>query len=122
MNADLSKRLERLRLFSTRYEIELRHTDGRAYLVLYTARRTFAGMIGAVRERWDDVAALTGVDSWDAGGKRNATEGRVTSGEWSIRFSGRTQRECYITGELPFVGDVAKAIIDGLSAAIGGAQ
>ncbi len=26
-------------------------------------------------------------------------------GDWSIKFTGRTQREAVISGELPFIGD-----------------
>jgi hypothetical protein len=28
-----------------------------------------------------------------------------TMGEWAIRFTGRTEREAIIAGELPYIGD-----------------
>lgn len=87
----------------TRYELMVEHTSGHRVLVCYTPRRTLSGLLAAGRERFADLERVTGVKAWDAAGK--AAEGLVSqNGAWTLRFSGRTQREAHAS-ELPFVAD-----------------
>lgn len=91
----------------TRYEIiaEDRQT-GRKVLVGYTARKSQDGITAMLTQTLDDVAMArlhrlskaTAKEpaSWEAFGRKP----EVKSGTWTVKFSGRTQRDCRSTGEL----------------------
>jgi hypothetical protein len=104
MEVSLTEKLERLRNYSTRYELAISHADGRRYLVAYSPRNNRRGLFDAVRGRGAAIVALTGADDMVFGNR--AADG-ATVGAWTIRFTQRTQREAYIEGELSYVGDVA---------------
>lgn len=102
----LQDRLARLKNYSTRYELLAIHRDYKV-LLCYTSRRTRAGVVDAIRNRGAELVALTGSENFTFG--KNATDG-VRLGEWTIKFTGRTQRECIIQDdEYPFILDVAAA-------------
>ena len=75
-------------------------------LVAYCGNRTRRMILRACRERAEALVALTGDKS--IGFSRRAAEG-ATMGEWSIRFTGRTQRDAISAGELPYVKDSVAA-------------
>ena len=108
MDATLEAKLSRLKNYSTRYELVASRGTGpdrESYLIAYTSRNNRQGLWAAVTQesRVHKLIALTG-DKEIHFAKR-AGDG-ATMGEWTIRFSGRTQRECYIEGELPYIGDL----------------
>jgi hypothetical protein len=86
----------------TRYEVELHTADGRRFLVGYTPRRSFTGLLAAVRKMGKSILAITNLPE-DATTSRNGTALGLGYGH-VIRFTGRTQRDAIVGGELPFVG------------------
>ena len=97
MKRTKEERLARLKNYRTRYEVVLTNGTDK-YLVLYTSRRSKMGLCLAVQQRSDAVSLITnGINPWLS--KRGDTS---HPGEWSVLFSGRTQREAITDGELPF--------------------
>jgi hypothetical protein len=99
------EKLARLKNRSTRYEIVLTNGTGTKFLVLYTAQHSYRGLVAAIRQRYDAILARTGGELPNA-----AKPGQVFVGnEWRCFFSGRTQRDAIIAGELPFAEVAASA-------------
>ncbi len=96
----LEEKLARLRNHHTRYELAMWCGD-RKILIAYTPRRGWAGITAAIQSKADAIVAAAGAD-YIRFGKR-ASDG-ATLGDWTINFTGRTQREAYIQGELEYVG------------------
>jgi len=95
----LQEKLARIKNYSTRYELVAIHSDGRKVLVGYTPRRGRSGLY--------DMLATNGPAWVKFSGAENVTFGKrvadgAISGDWSINFSGRTQRDAICNGELPF--------------------
>lgn len=99
MTPELTAKLARLKNFHTRYEI-VATKDGQKILAGYTARRGRRGLLGMLSMHAAAWTALTG-DNAIQFAKRTADGG--TMGGWKINFSGRTQREAILGGELPFI-------------------
>ena len=93
--------LERLRFAPTRYEIEMVAPSGARHLIAYTPRRNFRGLLDAVRQRGAAIIRRAGMPE-DARGERAGASLRFADGT-VIRFSGRTQRDAIMGGELPYV-------------------
>lgn len=103
MDATLQARLERLRHYSTRYEAVLTHADsGERRLLCYTARKSSAGLLSAVFSRGEALVAFSGAERVE-----NIKGAGLRLGPWRVAFSGRTQREAIITGELTYFADSA---------------
>ncbi len=107
MNANLERRLARLKNYRTRYELAIRHPDGRCYLVSYSDRKSRDAIFHSVaaESRATRLIELTG-DPQIRFGKRVADG--ATMGEWTVNFTGRTQRECFLGDggpELDYIGD-----------------
>lgn len=106
--ATITAKLARLHNRGTAYELAMSRTlpDGTkdARLVAYTPRRNRNGLFDACcdKRRVDYLMKLTGSDNLRFG--KRVVDG-ATMGEWTVNFSGRTQREAIIEGELPYVGD-----------------
>jgi len=100
------QKLDRLKNYRTRYELIASHPDGRKLLIRYTARQGRRGLLDALTMDAARVCQVLGADDihW---GKRAADGGHM--GEWTVKFSGRTQREAILGGELPFYANFEKA-------------
>ena len=92
------EKLARLKNRHTRYEIVLTNGTDTNYLVLYTAQHSQSGLRAAVRQRYDAILVITGGEAPFAAKRSDVFKGR----ERRCFFSGRTQREAIIEGELPF--------------------
>lgn len=105
MDATLLKRLGWLRHHATRYELAAVHPDGRKILIAYTRQKSRNGIWNAVTEdhRMQKIIALVGAA--DCEFLKPATAGLQMS-EWTIKFTGRTQRDALLSGELAFVLDL----------------
>lgn len=111
LTLEQTTRLEREKYHATGYEVILEHDSGERYLITYTRRRSYAGMRSAVWQNYFDelIAFLRarGMDDsarveWDKSKKQERLSMHADKApEWTIRFSGRTKRECIIEGELP---------------------
>ena len=90
----------------TRHEIELRHDDGRAFLVAYVARTTGQALRETIQEtdRWEAITRITGAHAFAIVNPRSVAEGYHQAG-WTLRYSGHTQRDRRSLGELPFILD-----------------
>lgn len=109
---ELIERLTRLQGRKTLYEIIIECTEtGARYLMSYSDRWTRSSIVTDIRERVEAIRKVTGVadEAWERGNKvADPITGRDAQGHtWKIRKSGRTQRECYCEGELPWIVDVA---------------
>ena len=91
------RKLSRIKNYRTRYELTISNGEV-TYLVCYAERNNRRGMIEILQKRYDRIAKLTGSDVAIDG-----TEGE--SGNWRIKWSGRTQRECILSGEHDFLGE-----------------
>lgn len=103
MTATLQQRLERIARHRTKYEVVATSPDGRRVLLGYTPRKGRQGLcdlISSRRERAEAIVRLCGSEEYRTA---KAARDGATCGEWKINFSGRTQRECYLGGELPYV-------------------
>jgi hypothetical protein len=90
---------------NTLYEL-VAECNGRSVLIAYCSRRGRRDIWNAVtsKDRVHHVIRLTGADQI-AFAKKACDGGAM--GQWKIRFSGRTQRDAIVNGELPYVVDLA---------------
>lgn len=93
------EKLIRIRNYGTRYELVASHPDGRKVLVGYTPRRGRSGLFDMLAKNGEAWVKFSGAENITFG--KRVSDGAV-SGEWSIKFSGRTQRDAICNGELPF--------------------
>lgn len=93
------QKLDRLKNYRTRYELAASHPDGRKVLIRYTARKGRRGLLDALTMDAARVCKVLGSD--DIHWAKRAADGG-TMGDWTVKFSGRTQREAILDGELPF--------------------
>lgn len=102
-------KVARLARYSTKYEVTLEH-DGRTYLVGYTGRQSKQGLLDRMHAAGPAILRITAmpddatVRMVDAISGHARTFALVFSQGSRIRFSGRTQRDAILAGELPFVG------------------
>lgn len=103
MPQTVTERLERLRNRATLYELAISRGDT-AYLVAY-CRKGQRGIWDAItsKHRVHHVVALAGTQTLHFA--KRASDGG-TIGEWSVRFTGRTERDAIIGGELTYVGNL----------------
>lgn len=101
MDAYTAKRLERLKYYSSSYEIALIGPEGKQ-LVAYTSRRSRRGLLDVIFEaaRGKAIVAITGEEQF-----RIEKGAKLALGAWRIEFTGRTKRQAILEGELPFILD-----------------
>jgi hypothetical protein len=93
-----TERMGWLKNRSTLYELALCGPSSR--LLCYT-RKSRVALIAALRKYGPQIVAITGVDNLTVAGQS------VTIGAYSVRFTGRTEREAVIGGELAWIGGAA---------------
>ena len=105
--ADFTGIVQRLENRSAkRLEDVATHADGRKVLIRYTSRKGRRGLYDALTQGEPaKLCAFLGADHIDFA-KKASDGGKM--GEWTVRFSGRTQRDAIIGGELPFYLDATK--------------
>lgn len=101
MTTEQQTKLARIQRYATRYELVLEH-DGARYLVQYTSQRSRRGLLASARTMADHIVRIAGGDEITFASR--AADGAMVNG-WKLHFSGRTQRECILAGELPFVAE-----------------
>ena len=104
---DRLNRLARLYNRATCYELAAINVERRV-LIAYCGRRSRSGLLAACRNRGALVIALTGSENIEFG--KRASDG-ATMGPWQIRFTGRTERDAIMEGELEYIGSVAQPVI-----------
>jgi len=89
----------------TKYETVLTAPDGRRFLLLYTGRRSLAGLLSCVQQRGAELCDRMRVPE-DARCTRGGG-GRFPvldfGNGWTAGFTGRTQLESRQLGELPWI-------------------
>ena len=105
MPATAQERLARIRNRQTLYELTIAHPDGRRYLVAYAQSKGRTDLWRSVtsEKRVDRIVKLTGTEEITFA--KRAADG-ATMGDWAIRFTGRTQRDCIVEGELTYIGSL----------------
>ncbi len=107
MTPELTKRLARLYNLPTLYEC-VAVNGPRTVLLFYGDSKSKAGFVRWTRRDNPKYAQrlvdLTDSKLIDWVKPFRGTVG--TMGEWTIKFSGRTQRDAYVEGEHPFLMDV----------------
>jgi len=99
------RQLERIKHYATRYEVKLTLPDGRAMLVCYTPRKSRAGLLGALQSRGEAILAhMPGLPD-DARLTYDKAQGFGLGNGARVAFSGRTQRDAIMAGELSYIGD-----------------
>jgi hypothetical protein len=94
-----------LRRYGTKYELVL-SSGSRRYLVGYCLNKSRSQLLTRMRLHGVHILAVTQMPE-DACAKWDASTGTMTLGAWTIRFSGRTQKDAICTqSELPYVGAV----------------
>ena len=100
------QRLARLHNRQTLYEVAAIKGD-RKVLIAYAGRRSLAGLVACFRSRTEKIVRGLDIPEYELPcyiGK--ASDGILFFG-WQICFTGRTERECIMSAELPYVGDLA---------------
>jgi hypothetical protein len=88
-------KLEALKNYGSRYEIILERGAERVRLA-YTSRKSGRGLRDAIHKNGAELVAFCGSEKMELGGRPM----EYLIGGWSVRFSGRTQREAIQAGEL----------------------
>ena len=108
MTEETRRKLERLKHHQTRYEHVLVTPEGTRVLLYYSIRRSKARLLDSLRERREELAHVFGERvqwaDWDAKHKRWL----LPRGAYAC--IGRTQREAYLEGELPLIGEEQQQI------------
>lgn len=99
MTPELTAKLARLQNHHTRYEIVATNGPDKI-LVGYSARKGRRGLLGMVRLHAEAWMSFTGDNGLNFA--KRAADGAMM-GKWKINFSGRTQRDAILAGELPFI-------------------
>jgi hypothetical protein len=99
------ERLARLHNRLTCYEIAAIKGD-RRILICYSQSRSRSGLLAAMRKRGDAIITVLEISDDDQAIWLNpAANGCAIGNGWTIRATGRTERDA-IGGELPYVGDL----------------
>jgi hypothetical protein len=102
------RRLESIKNYHTQYEVLLIGPDGQNILIGYTSRHTRKGLLDLLRRHPDAVINLVGGDAKTTYGRKMLS---FSSG-WTAKFSGRTERDAILYGEMPFIGDHEAALTE----------
>lgn len=98
-------KLTALQNYATKYEIVIEIADGRKLRVAYSGRKSKTGILSAVQKIGPQIVALTSMPD-DA--RMEWSKGAMKLGNVAtIKFSGRTQRDAIMSGELAYAGAAA---------------
>jgi hypothetical protein len=98
------RKLERLKHHATRYEVALTLPSGAQMLVCYTPRKNKTGLLIAMQERGEKILAQMPEMPEDCRVSYDRALGFMFGNGARVHFTGKTQRDSILTGELPFIG------------------
>lgn len=104
MTPELANKLARLKNRATRYELAA--TNGTHTVLAGYARKGRSGLLSMIRKNADAWTTFAQADSIQFA--KRAADG-ATLGKWTIRFTGRTQREAIIAAELTWFKELMAA-------------
>ena len=102
----MERRLARISRYRTRYEIEIVSPTGRHWLLCYAERCSRRAGMEIIRERAARIVAAGCPEDADCEITRGPHGWRYVMAGWTVQPTGRTQRECFMAGELDFLEDV----------------
>ena len=94
MSDDQIRKLNAIKNYSTRYELAVER-DGRRFRIAYTVRHSRAGLLAAVRQHGTELVDFANSDDMRFESKFVAHIGNA-----KVWFTGRTQHQSIIEGEL----------------------
>jgi hypothetical protein len=97
MTENQNIRLEQIKNRATRYELVLRKA-GHELRLAYTRRKNRAGMLDMIWRNSAELVSFTGAQEFKLGADKRS----AIMGEWLVAFSGRTERDAILAGELPW--------------------
>lgn len=100
METTTARKLIARRNHQTLYEVALVAPDGRRFLVCY-AQRSGRMLRQGVTKRATRLVTTIGDETTEI--VRVTKDAMTLSGGWAVRFTGRTEREAIISGELPAI-------------------
>lgn len=103
LSAQQVKRLNSIAHFHTAYEAVVVRGDGTRVLLAYCVRKSGRGLRDALRKRWDAVCAFLALDDEIATFDVISKNEIRAIGGGVIRWSGRTERDAIMAGELTYV-------------------
>jgi len=110
MNELQAKKLERIKHYATRYElVATNKVSGQKLLVGYCAKGR-NGLFKMVAKNGEDAVKYFGNGVDNIHFAKKAADG-ATMGDWVIKFSGRTQREAILGGELEWFADALGKVV-----------
>lgn len=99
------EKLERLHNYPTRYELIAEKGDARI-LIGYTMHQSRHGLLSLCRQNGEKLVSFMGLDDKAEIVFLKPAKLGATMGGWSVKFSGRTQRDAISNGELAFIGNL----------------
>ena len=98
-----TEQLTKIRNRATLYEVVLTHQEHRSILVGYSRKKSFQGLVDALKDSFGDVCNLFESPLME---KVSSKQIGLPNG-WFIQRSGRTQRDAICNGERPHVSTVS---------------
>ena len=92
------RKLDRIRRRDTLYEVELVHRQTGERCLLCYCHRTGSRLAGYIARHAEALVAFCGSDTYAT--RRLDLREEFAIGEWGMRWTGRTQREAIMHGEL----------------------
>jgi hypothetical protein len=104
-----TEKLERLKNRSSAFELMAVNDEMLKVLVGYTPQRSKIGMLKMIQKNGENWAPrLTGIEiNFIKNGNKGPT---ARMGQFTVFFTGRTQREALLEGELPWFEDILPII------------
>ena len=99
-SAAMTARLSALHNRATRYEV-VAEVGGRSCLLAYYLRSSRSTLLNLVREHGERLMQLAGLSDSDPVTYTRAGGWCFGGGKLRVRRTGRTERECILSGELP---------------------
>lgn len=120
LTTEQTRKLISMKNRATLYELAA-IKGNRQILIAYSHSRSRMGLLAAVRKRGPEVIMaleLTDTDLLEFSKPVRdfsilATRNNARIGEWAVGFTGRTQHDAIVQGELEYVGDVAAGMVEG---------
>ena len=98
-HATKMRKLAGLYNYHTRYEVVLTRGD-QTFLVCYSGRKSLSGLRHCAVDAIKDLVFVIGLEEIEIFSKKAKPQPcLVLNDGWTMRFSGRTQRDCYCNGE-----------------------
>ena len=101
MTDEQMRKLVALQNYGTRYEAVVIRGDGERRLLAYCGRHSRRGLIDALQNRAEIAIKFLGIG---ADARMTLAKDAISlTGGGMVKFTGRTQRDAIMSGELPYI-------------------